>query len=191
MKKQVVLFVLASVFAFIMSSCKDDSTSPAPGGGTVTNISESEFPTTATGGDPRGTYTPNTPVISIKYSPASESMTLSTTFTKNTGTGSMTLKGSSATSGTYTVSNMKLDIQGKMRLTRNGEVLAEQPFHPADVLDSNKPSGTWKVISGKLYFDDETEGPAYTVTSKGLFFVSDLDFEDLGTGIMSMAMRKQ
>lgn len=191
MKKSVVYFLSVILAVFVLSSCKDDASSPSSGNNGNSNVPESEFPTTAKGGDPRGTYTPNTPAIVLKYNPSSEDLVLTTTFTKNTGSGSITLQGASATSGTYTLNNMSLDIQGKLKLTRNGQVLGEQPFFPGDVLDSTKPTGTWKVENGKLIFENEDEGSSYTITSKGLFFVSDLDFESLGTGTMSMCFRKK
>ena len=190
MKKSVAYFLSVMLAVFVLSSCKDDDKSPTSGNNGNSNIPESEFPVTATGGDPRGTYTPNTPAITLKYTPSSEGLALTTTFTKNTGSGSITIQGASATAGTYTLNKMTLDIQGKMKLTNNGQVLGEQPFFPGDVLDSTKPSGTWKVENGKLIFDNDDEGSSYTVTSKGLFFVSDLDFEELGTGTMSMCFRK-
>ena len=95
--------------------------------------------------------------------------------TRNGGSGTIELAGGSATSGTYTMSNVRIDVAG----TISGGGLSI-PFDFADldqdVLTSG--NGTWRVLAGnqiELTPNEAGEDPdtiGYSVTGSGLFLVS-------------------
>ncbi len=190
MKKHTLLLLLTMIIAISFSACKDDESSPS----TSNNIPESEFPATATGGDPRGTYTPNTPAASTKLPPSTAAYSFSMNYTKNTGSGTLKLEGTSATSGTYTNTNMKFDVVGEVKITAGG-MSSSYPF-PGDDPEAVDPfsgmpaNGTWKVEGNTIFFDDDGEGIDFTVTSKGLFAVQTENIV-FGTTTISIGMRKQ
>lgn len=195
MKKHALLLVIAFIMAIGFSACSEDSSAPADNNNSG-NIPESEFPTTATGGDPRGTYTPNTPAASTKLPPPPTGFTFSMTYTKNTGSGTVKLEGSSATSGTYTNTNLVIEIAGIAKVMSGSTEVFSYPFPSSDPNEFNPFStmaatGTWRVDGNKLYFNDETEGMDFTVTSKGLFAVHTIPVQTFGSAIFSIGMRKQ
>ncbi len=191
MKKHLLVFLSLAFIALTFAACSDDSSSPSTNNSS--NITESEFPTTATGGDPRGTYTPNTPMISMKL-PTMPIGSMTISYTKNTGSGTITFEGSSATSGTYKSTDFKMEVEGKMNISFPGIPDQEIPFPgegtPDVGFDAPKSNGTWRVVNGQLFLDDETEGSGYTVNSKGLFFVNSYTEEGM-TGSVSVALRKK
>lgn len=190
MKKHLLVFLSMAFIALAFAACSNDSSSPSP---TNSNIAESEFPTTATGGDPRGTYTPNTPMISMKL-PTMPVGSMTISYTKNTGSGTIVLEGSTATSGTYKSTDFKMEVEGKMKISIPGFPEQEIPFPGTEApdigFDAPKPNGTWRIQNGQLFFDDETEGSGYTVTSKGLFFVNSYTEQGM-TGAATVALRKK
>ncbi len=190
MKKHLLVFLSMAFIALTFAACSNDSSSPSP---TNSNIAESDFPTTATGGDPRGTYTPNTPMVSMKL-PTLPVGSMSISYTKNTGSGTIVFEGATATSGTYKSTDFTMQVEGKMKISFPGFPEQETPF-PGDEspdigFDAPKPTGTWRVVNGQLFLDDETEGSGYTVNSKGLFFVNSYTESGM-TGSGVVALRKK
>lgn len=194
MKKHTLLLLLIMIIAISFSACKDDESSPT--NNDTTNIPESEFPTTATGGDPRGTYTPNTPAASTKLPAAPSGFSYTMSYTKNTGSGTLKLEGTSATSGTYTNTNLKVEVEGVAKVMMGSTQVYSQAF-PGENPDEFNPfnsmpaTGTWRADGSMLYFNDDTEGINFTVTSKGLFAVQDIPVLSFGTATISIGMRKQ
>jgi len=166
MPRPAKLAVLAAVLcATIVGACND---SLASGDG---DIAEADFARTATGGDPRGTYTPNTPLFAWFNLPAGFGIDL----TRNGGTGTIEFAGSSATSGTYTLTDVQLDIAGSM--TALGVTI---PFDFSGMHQSmlGEGGGTWTVLSSdRLVLRPNAAGEnadtlGYAATTRGLFLVS-------------------
>jgi len=199
MKKHTLLLLLIMIIAISFSACKDDESSPT--NNDTTNIPESEFPTTATGGDPRGTYTPNTPAASTKLPAATGGYSFVMSYTKNTGSGTLKLEGASATSGTYTNTNLVLEVEGAAKVMMGSTEILSYPFPSDDPDDefapfsSLPPTGTWRVDGNTLIFNDDMEGLGFAVTSKGLFAVHSQAIEYMtipfGTATISIGLRKQ
>lgn len=192
MKKYLMFIIAATVLSLGFTSCKDDTmTSPASSGNA--NITEAQFPTTITAGDPRGTYTPNTPAMKFSIPPV-QGVTIAMTYTKNTGSGTIILQGTSRNSGTYTTNNLQFDIRGYMDITIPEEAPQRIPF-PAEgegsFFEEVQPTGTWEVIGNKIYFDDNTEGAEFTVTDKGLFMYSEIETDSEEKGSFFLGLRKK
>lgn len=158
--------VLALVVAAVALGACGDSSGPSDG-----NIAESDFPRTATGGDPRGTYSPNTPLFAWFNLPTGVSVDM----TRNGGSGTIEVAGSSATSGTFTATNMQLDVAGTIS---GGGVTIPFDFDDLDQGSLTSGSGTWRVIPGnriEMQPNEAGEDPdtiGFSVTGRGLFFVT-------------------
>ncbi|MFN5308911.1 MAG: hypothetical protein ACK5C0_05595 [Candidatus Kapaibacterium sp.] len=192
MKKYLMFIITAAILSLGFTSCKDDTTT-APATKIGDNITESQFPITITAGDPRGTYTPNTPAMKFTFPPIQGS-NIAMTYTKNTGSGTLIIQGATPQSGTYTTNKLQFDIRGYMDFTVPGEPTERIPF-PAEgeesFFEEVQPSGTWQIIGNKIYFDDNTEGAEFTVTDKGLFMYSEIDTETEEKGSFFLGLRKK
>ena len=165
--RHVRLAVLTLVTSAVaLGACGDSS---GPGNGD--NVSESDFPRTATGGDPRGTYSPNDPLLAWFNLPPAVGVNMS----RNSGTGTIEVTGSSATSGSFTMSNVQLDVAGTIS---GGGVTIPFDFSDVDQGLLTSGSGTWRVLPNNLLEmkpDDPTEDPdtvGFSTTGRGLFFVT-------------------
>jgi hypothetical protein len=157
-------FCAACALLLLATACGDSS---GPGGGD--GVPADDFPRAATGGDPRGSYTPNAPLLAFFDLPTGVEVRL----TRNGGSGSLTLAGSSATEGTYTAAGVRLDVAGTVRAF--GVVV------PIDLddFDTSGPvgdgDGTWRAIAGgRLELRGAGEPPdtvGYAADGRGLVLV--------------------
>lgn len=141
------------------------------------NIALGEFPQASSGGDPRGTFTPNEPLVAFFNLPAGFAVDL----TRNRGTGTITVSGATAASGTITASGVTFDVAGTIR-TPIGNV----PLDPEDFSTITEGSGTvtWRVIAGNRMVVVSSQEPEpdtleYARTPRGLFLI---DSEDTAPG---------
>lgn len=199
--KHSILYLCMVMFTISFIACKDDATSSSNNNNNNNNngnnIPESEFSYTASGGDPRGTYTPNTPTASTKLPTPPTGFSFAMNYTKNTGSGTLTLEGTSATSGTYTKSNLVLEVEGTAKVMSGSTVVFSYPFPTTDykVPFADLPNtGTWKVEGTKLYFNDSTQGMDFSTTSKGIFSITTQEIVissvPYGTATLSVGLRK-
>ncbi len=178
-KQKNILLSLAALAVMVIAGCSKDSGTNVvvtPDPTKSADIAASAFATSATGGDPRGLYAPNTPLSALSAAG------LSATFGTNTGTGTIKLEGSSASAGTYTTNNFSLSIKG---VSINAGALGSFSLPDTTVarLISIPSTGTWEYSSGKLLFNKQDFG-GIAVTDKALFLIRSLTAADLGfTGL--------
>lgn len=198
--KHSILYLCMVMFTISFIACKDDATSSNNNNNNNNNgnnIPESEFSYTASGGDPRGTYTPNTPTASAKLPTPPSGYSFAMNYTKNTGSGTLTLEGTSATSGTYTKTNLVLEVEGAANVKLGSTTVYTYPFPSADykIPFADLPNtGTWKVEGNTLFFNGSTTGMNFSTTSKGIFLIHSqeilLNNISYGTATLSVGLRK-
>ena len=150
-----------------------------PGGG---NVSLDEFPRAGAGGDPRGSYTPNEPLVAFFNLPTGISIEL----TRNRGAGTITVSGASAESGTITATGVTLDVVGTVRTPLGAIPLDAEDFSP---LTEGSGTVAWRAIAGNRLVVTSSQDPApdtleYARTARGLFLIQR---EDVVPGLPPLA----
>ncbi len=187
----VPVTVTSLVFAV---ACNNNTSSTTTPSGPGPDIAVAQFPTSATGGDPRGTWYPNTPLMNVSASNLSSGVTVGVTFTKNTGSGSIVYTGSTPASGTFSTNNLAASLVGNTAISALGQT-SNIPIMESTV-GVLAGSGTWTVSGSNLIqFSSGVAKPdtlAFTANSQGLFFVSRQDVGassgGLFTGIITVAL---
>jgi len=169
MKKYILLYLSAIVTVLSILSCGSDSNEPS--NYNADDIPETEFACCSMGGDPRGTYSANTPSL-ISTLANSSSFDFSNKFLFNTGIGSITLEGTSKNSGTYTNNTYLPQIRGKAAVLSHGAEIYSLTFpNKNDTGLFVHKNGTWKIVNKKIRIDEDINKEyGYSVTSKGIFF---------------------
>lgn len=100
-------------------------------------------------------------------------MTINPMTTANSGSGIIKFEGSSASSGTYSQTNLSLNVKGSFNLSILGTTtpLMLEEIGAGANMGFSKTSGTWKVIGNTLSVNDGTALP-FAVDSKGLYLLS-------------------
>lgn len=175
MKKYFLLTVLLSFL--ILNGCKKSDDDPvSPSTGLSANIASENFLQNPTGGDPRGTYYPNQPLMSVFYT-APAGVTFTTQF-QSTSSGSMKFEGSSATSGTYNSSQLSLVASGTITISATG---AQNQVIPISLNSTGIANGTWTVIGTGKMLMDERDTVNYAVNDKGFFMINKVNYLSAGT----------
>lgn len=191
--KKLVFTALLSLFV-IFNGCKKNDNTTGPSGSNPqnsANIDISAFLQTASGGDPRSTYAPNDPVFNL-FPNTIPNASISTQYSSDTGGGTISLSGSSSTSGSYTSNNLSLNVQGQIIITQNGKTYQLPISIPGTF---SKSSGSWSVISqGKIVFDN-ADTVNYAVNDKGMFIIfpmiaSDTSGSTINYGNAVLAFKK-
>jgi hypothetical protein len=176
--------VVAACSAFLVASACGDSSGPGDG-----NIPAADVPRTATGGDPRGTYAPNAPLLQLFGLPAG----VRVDFTRNGGSGAIEFQGGSATEGTYAARDLRIDLAGTLTALGQTFPIDSDAFDDAGPLRGG--SGTWRVIgTGRLQLGAAGEPPdtvGYTATERGLFFVEAEPLAPGQTSTIVLAFRRR
>lgn len=178
MKKYIVPFFFFVLFS--LTGCKKNS-NPASASHdptTSANIATSAFLTTPSGGDPRGTYAPNVPILNFFANPNFPA-NFKTNLQTSSGSGTVTLSGSSASSGTYTTNNLSVLALGSITATYSGNTYTVPLAFTSGIL---KGQGTWSIISqGEMVFDSQ-DTLGYAVNDKGIFLMGPASTVDSTSG---------
>jgi hypothetical protein len=122
------------------------------------------------GGDPRGTYYPNTPAVFVT---GYETAALELIHAKvNQGSGKLILEGTTSMSGTWKTQDFVLQFDGGLKLNRS-------PYPISDVNHDSlskffqQGSGLWDIVRGnEIWFTNRTTvlGFPYTKDTLGMYF---------------------
>lgn len=188
MRKNILFSLLTiSIFsAMIMSGCKKDDSSPTSSTTTPTipnDLTNEQALAEAQNGaqiDPRGTYYVNSPFLTfITQNSAVELQYKSQT--SNGGSGTFKMEGSSATEGTWSTTNVSINVDLVLTITMNASSSDQVVKPTADDLKgfNGNNTGTWKTIGDKMIITVNGQADAdtsdYGVTSKGLFLANLID----------------
>ena len=124
------------------------------------------------GGDPRGTYYPNKPVVLVTGFQISALETVAPTI--NEGSGKLIIEGSSATTGTWRTENFTMQFDGKLKL--NGSLYPISTVnHDTLAAFFNYGIGRWTIsrnYSAQIFFSNRTDvfDVVFTADSLGMYF---------------------
>jgi hypothetical protein len=187
--KQFLFAATAAYAAVVVVGCATTNPEQPADPTKSANIPTASMPKTSTGGDIRGNYAINEPFVSVVSD--IQGLTITPMTTANSGTGTMKFEGSSASSGTYTQTNLKPNLQGSINLSILGANIPISLSELGDAFAMNvgKTTGTWKVTGNNLSINDGTPLP-YTVDSKGLYLISSAPAMGLGSITIILAFKK-
>ncbi len=144
--------ILTLLVFVVLSSCKEASTvAPAAGGENLTITRQN---LNAAGGDPRGSYVPNTPVVRYLGE-------LNESLTSARATGAVVFSGASPSNGTFS-SLIATSISGTIGAT----IFPAFPY-------SDSTSGTWNASGSSLFLHihSRTDTLSFTADSNAIYFV--------------------
>lgn len=190
MKKYILLLI-----ALMMISCQDDN-SCSSGTGTVPendiiDISKSAIPTEATGGDPRGTFFANEPLLRLIST--DESKTVYDSTVTSSGRLQYIFTGKSADKGDFTLIEESFDIEvyliWKNQYGQSDISFIQQLTHEP----ATKATGTWYTDDNLLVMEvcGNQSAVKFTSNSKGLFFINDLYSVKIGSYKSIMSYKRQ
>ncbi len=171
------IFTAILSLLFLLTGCKknDNSTGPSgPDPQASANIASSAFLQTASGGDPRSSYAPNDPLFQL-FPNQVPNATITTQYQSNSGGGTITLTGSSASGGTYTSNSLSVNVQGKVVVFQGNSTYTIPLTIPGTF---SKTSGTWSVVSQGTIVFDNADTVHYAVNDKGMFLIFPLVASD-------------
>jgi hypothetical protein len=167
-------FVLAAVcvVAFATSGCDSDTVVPAKatsGPEMHADISYDDVLTakfdSAKGGDPRGTYAPNNPLL-VFYPPHEPGVTITEVPIEKYGAGTVTFSGATAQSGAYETHNWFLSVRTTITFTEDTTSVT-MPIDASGVFLGRK--GTWATPSAGLMVLDGRDSIDYNIDAKGMY----------------------
>ncbi len=187
MKNYILL--LSFIFLFVLTSCKKNDNTSGPSGpspASSPDISTSNFVQTPDGGDPRGTYAPNSPVFNI-FLNSIPNATVIQQYTSDTGGGTIKLSGSSSNNGTYTANNLTINVNGKISIYQ-GKDSTIIPISFPNAFGSG--SGSWSVIAKGVMVLDNADTVQYAVNTKGIFLQYPVIDNGTNYGTAVLALKK-
>ena len=172
-------YIVTALFSllFLLTGCKKNDSTTGPSGTdpqASADISASAFMQTASGGDPRSAYAPNNPLFEL-FPKQISNATITTQFQSNSGGGTITLTGSSASGGTYSTNNLSVNVQGKIVIFQGNSTYTIPLTIPNTF---SKASGTWAVVSQGTMVFDNSDTVQYAVNDKGMFVLFPLIASD-------------
>ncbi len=178
MRKYLIPFFFVLIFSLTGCQKNDNPATSSTDPTASANIAASAFLQTATGGDPRATYAPNSPMLEFFANPNLPA-TFQTQIQSQSGSGTITLAGSSASSGTYSTNNLSMFAIGSISATYNGQTFTAPLAFSSGILKTN---GTWSVISQSKIVMDSQDTLSYAVNDKGLFLIAPVTEPDSASG---------
>jgi hypothetical protein len=119
----------------------------------------------ATGGDPRGLYAPNNPLL-VLYPPTDPGVTVTEVPIEKYGSGTVEFTGSTATSGIYTTDRWFLSVRTTITF-REDTTVVTFPVDASGVFLGRV--GTWSTPEKGLMVLDGRDSIDYAVDEKGMY----------------------
>ena len=178
--------------ALILVSCGMDTSGPSTGKvpeNDVTDIPRENIPLDVNGGDPRGEYFANEPLMIIE--PADTSTTDSVL--SSSGKLYYVFEGDSPESGDFTIIEKEFDLQIILIKNSDGMKITYEHKQQIDHSEAQKEEGTWIVEDGILQMtvDGNTRSVKFTASEEGLFFYNEKYDPGVGAFKTIMAYKKQ
>lgn len=169
MTRLILVAILAVPITVILSCSQSPLSQPIPPKPIPSDLTIYQIQFLPYGGDPRGTYYPNTPLVILSGNPSRpEYSPINPTI--NTGTGKLILSGSSPSEGTWRTENFTLRYDGRL-----------ENFHPISTVNHDSLEkflqigfGRWGInpnYQAQIVFSNRTgvEDFYYTVDSLGMY----------------------
>lgn len=188
MTKKLFFFAVA----LILVSCGMDTSGPSTGKvpeNDITDISRENIPLSVNGGDPRGEYFANEPLMIVE--PADANTKDSTV--SSTGKLYYVFEGDSPESGDFTIIEKEFDLHIILIKNNNGTKITYDHKEQINHSEAQKEEGTWKVEDGILQMkvDGNTRSVKFTANDNGLFFYNEKYDPGVGAFKTVMAYKKQ
>ena len=156
----------------ILSGCQPDTVVPDPatsGPETHANIRYEDIVyadmDSATGGDPRGVYAPNNPLL-VLYPPSDPDVSVTELPIEKYGAGTVTFTGNTARSGMYTTDRWFLSVRTTLTF-REDTTVVTFPVDASGVFLAGV--GTWETPEKGLMVLDGRDSIDYSVDEKGMY----------------------
>lgn len=188
--KNILIIILAILFL----SCSDDSSGPDTGDvpdNNIPNIEYENISKNALGGDPRGTYFANEPLL-ILYS-TDTTKTVIDSIVSSSGRLMYEFTGDDANQGDFTLIEEKFDIDVYL-IWKNDFGTQNENYKQLIENDPGvKITGKWEVDNNILFLisNNEKRGVKYTSNSLGLFFITDYYSPIVGNYKSIMSYKRQ
>ena len=126
----------------------------------------------AKGGDPRGIYAPNNPLL-VFYPPHEPGVTITEIPIEKYGSGTVTFSGETAQSGAYETKNWFLSVRTTLTFTEDTTTVTF-PIDASGVFLGKK--GTWATPSPGLMVLDGRDSIDFNIDSKGMYLYRYIPF---------------
>lgn len=184
------LYLIA--LALIIVSCGMDTSGPSTGkvpANDITDIPRDSIPLEIKGGDPRGEYFANDPLMIIE--PADSNTRDS--IVSSSGELYYVFEGDSPESGDFTIIEKEFDLHIILIKNANGMNITYEHTQQINHSEAQKEEGTWKVEDGilQMTLDGNTRSVKFTANNDGLFFINEKFDPGVGAYKSIMAYKKQ